>query len=108
MSWKIEYADQAKRDLRSIYEYIAFILLEKGTAADLYKAIVTEINSLDMMPKRYPLYHDEPWTSCGVHFLTVKDYLIFYLVNDEAETVSIVRIGYGGQDIGRFLAETSE
>ena len=106
MSWKIEYADQAKQDLRSIYEYIAFTLLEKGTAADLYKEIVTEINSLDMMPKRYPLYHDEPWNSRGVHFLTVKDYLIFYLVNDEAETVSIVRIGYGGQDIGRFLVET--
>ena len=108
MSWSIVYSEQAKQDLRSIYEYIAFSLLEKGTASQLYREIVMEINSLDVMPKRYPLYLDEPWHSLGVHYLSVKDYLIFYLVNDEAETVSIVRIGYGGQDIGRFLAETSE
>ena len=108
MSWRAVYSDQAKQDLRSIYEYIAFSLLEKGTASQLYKEIVTEINSLDMMPKRYPLYHDEPWHSLGVHYLSVKDYLIFYHVDDDNEVVSIVRIGYGGQEIGRFLSEASE
>jgi len=107
MSWSIVYSEQAKQDLRSIYEYIAFILLEKGTAAVLCKEIVTEINSLDMMPKRYPLYHDERWASLGIHYLSVKDYLVFYHVDDDNEVVSIVRIGYGGQDIGRFLSETS-
>lgn len=52
MSWRVVYSDQAKQDLRSIYEYIAFTLLEKGTAAQLYKDITAEINTLDMMPKR--------------------------------------------------------
>ena len=107
MSWEIVYSDQARQDLRSVYEYIAFSLFEKSTAVQLYKDITAEINALDMMPKRYPLYHDEPWHSLGVHYLSVKDYLIFYHVDDEKERVSIVRIGYGGQDIGRFLSETS-
>ena len=108
MSWSIVYSDQAKQDLQSIYEYIAFSLREKGTASQLYKEIVTEINSLDMMPKRYPLYHDERWASLGIHYLSVKDYLIFYHVDDDNEVVSIVRVGYGGQEIGRFLSEASE
>ena len=48
MSWRVVYSDQAKQDLRSIYEYIAFSLLEKETASQLYKEIATEINSLDI------------------------------------------------------------
>ena len=108
MSWKVVYSDQAKQDLRSIYEYIAFSLLEKGTAAQLYKDVTAEINALDMMPKRYPLYHDDHWASLGIHYLPVKDYLIFYHVDDDNEVVSIVRLGYGGQEIGRFLSEASE
>ena len=32
MNWKIQYTEKANKDIREIYEYIAFSLLEIGTA----------------------------------------------------------------------------
>lgn len=60
------------------------------------------------MPERNPLYKDEPWHSLGVRFVPAKNYLVFYVVNEEADVVSISRIMYGGRDISRQLDETTE
>ena len=92
MSMKIVYTLTARQDLREIYEYIAFTLLVPETARSLTGKIMADIRSLEAFPERNPLYKDEPWHSQGVRFLPVKNYLVFYTVNNEAETVSIARI----------------
>ncbi|WP_347564008.1 type II toxin-antitoxin system RelE/ParE family toxin [Neglectibacter sp. X58] len=70
--------------------------------------IMREARSLESLPERNPLYRDEPWHSQGVGFFCVKNYLVFYTVNPNADTVSIARIMYGGRDISRQLEETPE
>lgn len=64
--------------------------------------------SPETMPERNPFYKEEPWHSQGLRFLPVKNYLLFYTVNPENSTVSIVRILYGGMDISRQLENSSE
>ena len=108
MSMKIVYTHTARQDLREIYEYIAFTLLVPETARSLTGKIMADIRSLETFPERNPLYKDEPWRSQGVRFLPVKNYLVFYTVNNEAETVAIARIMYGGRDISKQLKETIE
>lgn len=108
MSMKIVYTLTARQDLRDIYGYIALTLLAPDTARTLIDKIMVEVRSLEEMPERYPLYREEPWHSQGVRFLPVKNHLVFYTVNEEAETVSIARIMYGGRDISRQLEETDE
>ena len=105
---KIVYTNTARRDLREIYEYIAYTLLVPNTAKAVSEKIMREARSLESLPERNPLYRDEPWHSQGVRFLRVKNYLFFYTVNPDADTVSIARIMYGGRDISRPLEETSE
>ena len=39
-------------------------------------------------------------------FFSVDNYLVFYLRDETQNTVSIVRIMYGGRDIRRQLSET--
>ncbi len=39
----------------------------------------------------------------GLHFMTIGNYMLFYTINSETETVSILRIMYGGRDISRQL-----
>ena len=104
----VVYTNAAHRDLREIYEYIAFTLLAPDTARSLTDRIMKDICSLENFPDRNPLYTGEPWHSRGVRFLPVKNYLVFYTVNPQSETVSIVRILYGGRDISRQLEETTE
>ncbi len=108
MSMKTVYTCTARQDLREIYEYIAHTLLAPDTARSLTDRIMAEIRALEKFPERNPLYRDEPWHSQGVRFLPVKNYLVFYTVQNETETVSIARIMYGGRDISRQLEETIE
>ena len=105
---KIVYTNTARRDLREIYEYIAYTLLVPDTAKAISEKIMGEARSLESLPERNPLYQDEPWHSQGVRFLRVKNYLVFYTVNPDTDTVSIARIVYGGRDISRQLEETQE
>lgn len=106
MSWDIVYTAGARRDLRDIYEYIAYELLVPETAAGQTQRIMKEIRALDEMPMRFRLYEEEQWHSEGLRFFPVDNYLVFYLPDETRNTVSIVRIMYGGRDIRRQLSET--
>lgn len=97
---------QPRRDLRNIYEYIAYDLLVPETAAGQTQRIMKSIRSLDWMPMRFQLYDEESWHSAGLRFFPVDNYLVFYLPDETKNTVSIVRIMYGGRDVRRQLSET--
>lgn len=99
MSFSINYSVTAKQDLKNIYSYIAYELLSPQTAAEQTQRIMTNIRSLDELPMRYPIYKDEPWYSMGIRFFPVDNYLIFYLPDEIANIVYIIRIMYSGRDI---------
>ena len=105
---KVVYTFTARQDLRSIYEYISFTLLAPDAARNTTDRIMAAVRSLESMPERNPLYREEPWHSQGVRFIPVRNYLVFYTVDASADTVSIVRIMYGGRDVSRQLDETIE
>ena len=104
MKWTVIYTNTAEQDLRSIYEYIANTLCAPDTAKNLTRQIMDEISSLDEMPNRYAKYDKEPWKDRGLRFFSVKNYVIFYLPNEETKTVYIIRIMYGGRDIENQLS----
>ncbi|MEN6326754.1 MAG: type II toxin-antitoxin system RelE/ParE family toxin [Syntrophomonas sp.] len=101
--WKVVYTEQAERDLRSIFEYIAFSLLEPEVAKNQSRRIMDTVAKLNEMPLRYPLYQNEPWYSKGVRALPVDNYLAFYLPVETKTTVAVIRIIYGGRDIQEQL-----
>ena len=105
MTYNIVYSAQAKRDLRSIYEYIAFKLLAPETAGKQARRIMNEVLNLNEMPMRYKLYDEEPWSSYGLRVFPIGSYLVFYLVIEQLNVVNIVRIMYGGRDIKNQLDE---
>lgn len=104
---KIVYTLQAQQDLKDIYEYIAYSLQNPDVARNLYQKIIQSVYSLKSMPERNPLYKEEPWHSRGLRFVPIKNYLLFYTVNQETQVVSIARILYGGMNIVNQLKETT-
>ena len=54
---------------------------------------------MDFMPTRYTLVGWEPWHSMKMHQLPVDNFIVYYLVDDESFTVTVVRIFYSGRDI---------
>jgi len=104
MIYSVKLVEQAKQDLRDIYEYIAFSLLEPGIAENLINRIVNELRNLREMPCRNLLYQEEPWKSRGLRRINIGSYSGFYLVTEN--TVQIVRIVYGGRDIAAILQDS--
>lgn len=105
--FKVMYSPEALDDLRKIYSYIAYSLKAPDTAKKQILHIKKEIQSLGFMPERYVLVEREPWKSMNMHKVTVKNYLVYYLVDETSLTVKIIRIFYGGRNVENILKELS-
>ena len=106
MIWKVVYTGQAEQDLRGIYEYIAFTLLEPEVAMRQVKRIMDSIAKLSHTPMRHRLLDKEPWRSKGLRISQTDNYLAFYLPVEAQATVAVIRIMYGGRDILEQLSES--
>lgn len=89
--FKVVYSPEAQEDVRSIYMYIAFELLAEQAAGNQINHIQKKIHSLDTLPKRYEKVEWEPWSSMGMRKVSVGNYVIFYLVDDNNRLVIINR-----------------
>ena len=61
------------------------------------------IMDLDHMPKRYRQYELEPWKSRGLRVAPVDNYLVLYILDDDTQVVTIIRVMYGGRDVDTQL-----
>ena len=91
-----------------IFTTTSHFLLAPDAARNTTERILEAARSLQSMPERNPLYKEEPWHSQGVRFIPVKNYIVFYTVNTDTDTVSVARIMYGARDLSRQLEETTE
>lgn len=97
--YRVEYSQEALVDIKSIYTYISQILHAPLTARRQVNRIRKEIRDLEAFPTRYVLVEWEPWTSMKMHRLPIDNYVVFYLVDEQAMAVKIVRIVYGGRNL---------
>lgn len=102
------YSPAARDDLREIYTYIAFQLKVRQTASNQVSRIGKEIRTLDRVPERFPLVDWEPWLSMAMRKVSVGNYVVFYRVDKEAQTVTVIRIFYGGRNIEGIVAADTE
>ena len=47
------------------------------------------------MPTRYPLTEEEPWHKKGIPF---KNFLLYYLIDEENDAVWVTAVVYGRRD----------
>lgn len=108
MIYDVNITEQARLDLKLIYGYIANTLMEPVIAEKQYTRIETAVYSLDQMPERFRQYEKEPWRSRNLRIMPVDNYLVFYLVDNEKRTVTVIRIMYGRRDTERELNDMAQ
>jgi len=101
--YRVGYTQLAKDDLKNIYRYITNQLKEPQVAEKLTKRIKNEIKELDFSPERFIRVDFEPWNSMNMRHFPVGNYEVYYIVNNEKKSVTIIRIFYGGRDIETLL-----
>ncbi len=94
MSYKVHITRKAESDIESALDYIEYALLNQKAADSLLDYIEREINSLSEMPQAHQLANDSFLNSLGIRYLLIKNYIAFYLVDDETETVHVLRFLY--------------
>ena len=102
-NYKVKITEQAEVQLREILCYISNTLKEPDIAMSLFNEIQKNILSLDVMPKRIALIDEEPWRSYGIHRMTVKNFLIYFWVNEDLKEVHITAVIYGKRDQLKLL-----
>ena len=103
MRYKILFSENAREDLRCIARYISYDLQEYNTAKKIIDAILNEIKTLDTLPLRYRLCDYEKWKRIGLRCMNVKNYIVFYLPDEEKGIVNIIRIMYHRRNLEKEL-----
>ncbi len=103
MSCNIKLTRDANRDLEEIYVYIAFALQSEQNAIGQLDRLERGIASLESMPERFRVFEREPWAGRGLRIMPVDNHIVFCIPNSETETVTVIRIMYGGRDTEKQL-----
>lgn len=103
MRYKILYSENAQEDLRTIARYISYELQDFNTAKKIIDTIINEIKTLDTFPMRYRLCDYKKWRKIGLRCMNVKNYIVFYLPDEDKGSVKIIRIIYQRRDLENQL-----
>ena len=98
MKYQLHSTQSAERDLIQAADYIEFVLKNPQAADDLLAEADKKIHALLLFPKEHPLTEDKLLASWGVRFMTVKNYLAFYVVSEEKSQVTVIRFLYAKSD----------
>ena len=101
--YKIEFTDKAEEDLFSSLSYIANVLKAPTAAKKLLEEIENKVKILESSPFCCALVSDEYLKTKGIRSLLVKNYLVFYIVKEEENIASIIRILYGRRNWMKLL-----
>ena len=101
--YSVEVSEPAKQDVLNIARYISSQLTAPKAALEMVDSLAAGMESLDGNPKRQPLVRDDRLAAKGYRLLPVKNYLIFYKVDEQAHVVDIIRILYSRRDWSNLL-----
>lgn len=81
-----------------IRNYIEAQLLAPNAAKRLLTDMSKAINNLQTMPNRHKLIDEEPWRSEGIRKIIVRNYYIYYWIDESQNKVYITAVVYGKRD----------
>ena len=92
MKYKVIIIESAKRDLKEIVDYIIDASCDINTAKKFAEKLKEKCLSLELFPNVGSLSKDHILKTRGFRFVSYKNYLIYYLVDEEDKKVHVVSI----------------
>lgn len=102
-NYQLRFTQIANDDLDEIYLYISEHLFAPKAANDLMDDIETLIMRLRDFPCSGSLVADDILNRRGYRKLIVKNYIVFYLINEAEKQAVIMRVLYGAQQYENLL-----
>lgn len=103
MSYAVSYLPAAVDDLKETVSYIAHTLGNPSAADRLSEEIVRQIAPLADFPYSAPAYTPISQLEHEYRRLLVKNYFVFYWMDENEKTVTVARIIYARRNISTVL-----
>lgn len=94
MNFKIHITHMAEQDLLNASDYIEFTLMNPDAADALLDSFEQHIHHLVIYPKKFPFVQDPILSSWGIRYTFVKNYIVPYIIDEEASIIYIIRFLY--------------
>lgn len=78
----VKITSQAEEQIQEIIHYITYDLKAPDAAFHLLVALEDSFTSLAHFPQRVALIDEEPWRTRGIHRLPVKNFLVYFWINE--------------------------
>jgi len=101
MSCVVQISESAEKDLRGIFEYIAYELEREASARRILTGLMSAIGELADNPERWSPYPREPWRTKGVRTRIVGSYVVFF--TPQGDVVSVGRVLHCRRDFDSLL-----
>ena len=101
--YKLEYLPAARQDMIDIVRYISTELKNPGAASRLATELIEAGDRISLFPYATPAYTPIRPLKHEYRKMRVKNYLMFYWVDEEKENVTVARVIYAGRDYGKML-----
>ena len=86
LRYEVKLTAQAIGQIEETVQYLSKILLEPEIARKWADILQCEIGRPDFMPSRDPLTEEEPYRTKGIRKMPVKNFLVYYLIDEEKVT----------------------
>ena len=96
MNYHLHITSVAQRDISQAADYIEFVLKNPKAADDLLEETDQKINALLPFSQEHPIVEDKLLAAWGILFTQIKNYLAFYVV--EENQVTVIRFLYAKSD----------
>ena len=103
MAYKIVKTDSFQRDLDGAVGYIVLSLTNKTAAASLLDAVEKIYDDLERMPLMYGFCDDPHLRDLKYHKAVIKNYIMVYTVDEDANVVMILRFFHSRQDYEKLI-----
>ena len=103
--YKVKVTRQAKEHFALIREYIATELKEPIVAKRTLELLKSEMMSLQTMPYRVKCIDEQPWGELGFRKIRVKNYYVYFCVDENRKEVQILAVIYVRRDQAKQLEQ---
>ena len=87
MSYQVHITSTAEHDIMRAADYIEFTIKNPTAADNLLDVSTEQIGSLSDLPQKFRLVDDSVLASWGIRFVIINNYLAFYTIDEEKQTV---------------------
>lgn len=103
--YMVEISETAEQDLENIIRYLRYNLAG-DIISDKYKILFKqELKNLENIAGSMPILSEELTGYKNIRKINIRNYIVFYIVDDENSKALVLRIGHAFMDWEKYLKD---